>query len=174
MIAMRMRKTPFKTALLARSSSSAVPGDRSTCIEISPVLRCFSRVALGFRPFAAPFGRPLRNVFHTDCICSIRTGRRTTRHSSKNLSLLRVRDIIGTRYCFRFLTRASASPVRSRSGPPNYFASRKPDAPSGFRRYETGRVGPLFQRIPQGVGFASRWSSIPFGSSAKAIFPGAG
>jgi len=33
------------------------------------------------------------------------------------------------------------SPVRSRSRPPNYFALRKPDAPSGFRRYETGRVG---------------------------------
>src|SRR2546425_9592181 len=33
------------------------------------------------------------------------------------------------------------SPVRSRSRPPNYFALRKPDAPSGFRRYETERVG---------------------------------
>src|SRR5258708_33104416 len=33
------------------------------------------------------------------------------------------------------------SPVRSRSRPPNYFALRKPDAPSGFRRYEPERVG---------------------------------
>jgi hypothetical protein len=64
------------------------------------------------------------------------------------------------------------SPVRSRSRPPNYFALRKPDAPSGFRRYETGRVGLYSSEFRKAcVGFATRRSSIPFVSPAKAIFP---
>ena len=49
------------------------------------------------------------------------------------------------------------SPVRSRSRPPNYFALRKPDAPSGFRRYETGIVG-LYSRE-----FRKAWDSRAVG-----------
>ena len=92
MIAMRMRKTAFKTALKVCCSWHEVHREPSqgivhVCTEISPGLRCFWRVASGFRRFEVSFGRPLRNVCLTDCICSIRTGRRTTRRSSKNLKI---------------------------------------------------------------------------------------
>src|ERR1700732_2797165 len=51
MIAMRMRKTAFKTAskaaALGTGSSSAVHGGPSRSIEISPGRRCFLRAASG-------------------------------------------------------------------------------------------------------------------------------
>jgi ferredoxin-NADP reductase len=91
MIAMRMRKTPFKTALksAALGTKFIVSRPRGSFTLHRDITRpaVFLAGASGFRPFAASFGRPLRNVFHTDCICSIRTGRRTTRRSSKNLKI---------------------------------------------------------------------------------------
>jgi hypothetical protein len=56
------------------------------------------------------------------------------------------------------------SPVRSRSRPPNYFgALRKPDAPSGFRRSETGRVGLYFSE------FREAWDSPTVGDSIRKL-----
>jgi len=88
MIALRMRKTAFKSALKAAALGTKfiVSRPRGSFTLHRDITRpAVFLAASGLRRFAASFNTPPKNVCHTNCICSIRTGRRTTRLSSKNL-----------------------------------------------------------------------------------------
>jgi ferredoxin-NADP reductase len=89
MVAMRMRKTAFKSALKAAALATKFivshPRGSFTLHEDITRPAVFLAGVSGLRPFAASFSGPLRNVCRTNYICSIQTGRQTTRRLSKNL-----------------------------------------------------------------------------------------
>jgi ferredoxin-NADP reductase len=91
MIAMRMRKTAFKSALKAAALGTRfiVSRPRGAFTLHRDITRpaVFLGAASGLPRFAASFSPPFKNAYRTNCICFMQTGKRATPRSSKNLKV---------------------------------------------------------------------------------------